>query len=55
MTSPVATVTPETPLPEALRRLLTHRIKRLPVVDAEGPLVGLVGQGGVLQVLSQEL
>lgn len=55
MTSPVITVSPETLLPEALRLLLEHHIKRLPVVDAEGRLVGLVGRGGVLQVLSREL
>lgn len=55
MTSPVVTVTPETSLLEALRLLLAHGIKRLPVVDAEGRLVGLVGRGGVLQALGQEL
>jgi CBS domain-containing protein len=55
MTSPVVTVTPETSLLEALRLLLAHGIKRLPVIDAEGRLVGLVGRGGVLQALGQEL
>lgn len=55
MTSPVVTVTPETSLLEAKRLLLAHRIKRLPVVDAGGRLVGLVGRGGILQAMSQEL
>jgi CBS domain-containing protein len=55
MTRPVITVTPETSLLEALRLLLAHRIKRLPVVDAESRLVGLVGRGGILQALGQEL
>lgn len=54
MTSPVITITPDTSLLEALRLLLSHRIKRLPVVDAEGRLAGLVGRGGVLQVLDRE-
>jgi CBS domain-containing protein len=54
MTSPVITVTPDTSLLEALRLLLSHRIKRLPVVDVEGRLAGLVGRGGVLQVLGRE-
>jgi CBS domain-containing protein len=54
MTSPVITVTPETSLLAALRLLLAHRIKRLPVVDGEGHLVGLVGRGGILQVLASE-
>lgn len=55
MTRPVITVTPDTSLLEALRLLLAHRIKRLPVVDADGRLVGLVGRGGVLQALGREL
>jgi CBS domain-containing protein len=55
MTSPVITVTADTSLLEALRLLLAHRIKRLPVVDAEGRLIGLVGRGGVLQALGREL
>lgn len=55
MTQPVISVTPETSLPETLRLLLNHHIKRLPVVDADGRLVGLVGRGGVLQVLRREL
>jgi CBS domain-containing protein len=51
MTGQVITVTPETPLLEALQLLLTHRIKRLPVVNAEGQLAGMVGRSGVLQAL----
>ncbi len=51
MTGQVVTVTPETSLREALRLLLEHKIKRLPVVDTDGRLVGLVGRGGVLQAL----
>jgi CBS domain-containing protein len=52
MTKPVITVTPETPLAEALQLLLTHHIKRLPVVNTTGQLVGLVGRGGILQVMA---
>jgi CBS domain-containing protein len=51
MTGQVITVTPETLLMEALQLLLTHRIKRLPVVNAAGQLAGLVGRSGVLQAL----
>jgi len=53
MTTPVITVTPETSLVDALQLLLDHGIKRLPVVDAEGQLVGLVGRGGILRALGQ--
>ena len=52
MTSPVVTVTPETSIPEAIRLMMAHKIKRLPVVDASGQLVGLVGRAGVLTAVS---
>lgn len=54
MTSPVITVLPQTQLPEALQLLLTHQIKRLPVVNEQGQLVGLVGRGGILRAIAQE-
>ena len=53
MTTPVITITPETSLVDALQLLLENGIKRLPVVDAEGQLVGLVGRGGILQALGR--
>jgi len=53
MTTPVMTVTPVTSLVDALQLLLQMRIKRLPVVDAQGQLIGLVGRGGILQALGQ--
>jgi len=55
MTSPAVTVTPGTPLLDALRLLLQHKIKRLPVVDDQGRVVGIVGRGEILQALAQEL
>jgi CBS domain-containing protein len=54
MTSPVVTVTADTPVAEAIRLMMAHRIKRLPVVDAGGRLVGLVGRAGVLSALSHQ-
>ncbi len=51
MSAPVITVSPETPLSEALRLLVGHKIKRLPVVDGEGRLLGLVGRGSLLRGL----
>jgi CBS domain-containing protein len=53
MTQPVITVSPETSLVEALQLLLDNRIKRLPVVNGTGQLVGLIGRGGVLQALGR--
>lgn len=53
MTTPVITVTAETILIEALQLLLTHGIKRLPVIDQQEQLVGLVGRAGILQALGR--
>jgi len=55
MTPNPVTVTRDTPLLEALRLLLQHGIKRLPVVDADGQLVGMVGRGSIMQSMAQEL
>jgi len=55
MTPQPVCVRPDTPLLAALQLLLQHRVKRLPVVDEEGRLVGLLGRGGVLQVLNRAL
>ena len=54
MSAPAITVTPETPLEEALGLMLRHGIKRLPVVDREGRLLGLLGRGSLLQGLLPE-
>lgn len=51
MTSQVVMVTTDTPISEAIRLIIDHRVKRLPVVDGEGRLVGLVGRAGVLAAL----
>ena len=48
MTVPVFTVRAQTPLDEALRLMLRHQIKRLPVVDNEKRLIGLLGRSSLL-------
>jgi CBS domain-containing protein len=55
MTGHPITVTPDTALLDALRLLLQHKIKRLPVVDGDGGLVGLVGRGEIMQALARDL
>jgi CBS domain-containing protein len=42
MTAPAVTVAPETPVGEAVRRMVTGRVRCLPVVAAAGRLVGVV-------------
>lgn len=51
MTVPVFTVKADTPLDEALRLMLRHQIKRLPVVDEEKRLMGLLGRSSLLNGL----
>lgn len=47
MTQDVITVKPETPLPEAHQIMMDEEIRRLPVVDDEGKLIGIVTLGDV--------
>ncbi len=53
MTSPVVTLPTDAPIADAVRLMMAHRIKRIPVVDADGRLVGMVGRAGVLAALSR--
>ncbi len=48
MTSPPITVRPEATLTEAARLMHRHHVKRLPVVDADERLVGIVSRGDLL-------
>jgi CBS domain-containing protein len=52
MTSPLTTVRVDASLADALEIVNEQRIRHLPVVDAEGALVGLVTQSNLLQALS---
>lgn len=47
MTGDVVTITPETTLPEAHKIMITEEIRRLPVVDKDGRIVGIVTIGDV--------
>ncbi|HKX16986.1 MAG TPA: CBS domain-containing protein [bacterium] len=44
MTSPVITTRPETETSAALKTMYVHKVRRLPVVDERGALVGIVTQ-----------
>jgi CBS domain-containing protein len=50
MSSPVVTTHPDATIPSAARLMTTHHVKRLPVVDADGKLVGLVSERDLLGV-----
>jgi acetoin utilization protein AcuB len=44
MTAPVITVRPETETSTALQSMYVHKVRRLPVVDVRGALIGIVTQ-----------
>lgn len=50
MNSPAVTVSPETTITEAARTMSEEHVKRLPVVDALGRLVGIVSRSDLLRV-----
>lgn len=50
MTRSVATVTPDTPLAVAVRLMFERNVDRLPVVDGEGRLHGIVSRSDILRL-----
>jgi len=50
MTSPAITTHPDAPLPSAARLMNSHHLKRLPVVDPDGKLIGIVSRCDLLSV-----
>lgn len=55
MTSPAITVCPDAEISEAVRLMDAHRIRRLPVVDKEQRLVGLISRADVVRTLGKKL
>jgi CBS domain-containing protein len=49
MTSPAVTTTPDTHIADAARKAAHHRVRRLPVVNDDGVLVGIVTRGDLLR------
>jgi acetoin utilization protein AcuB len=54
MTRPVITVHPDLPMQEALNLMHTERIRRLPIVDKRGKLVGIVSERDLLHASPSE-
>lgn len=50
MTSPAVTIGPDALLGTAARLMSQHHVKRLPVVDGEGKLIGIVSRADLLRV-----
>ena len=53
MTREIISVTPDTPVPEVASLLAEHRIKRVPVVEADGTLVGLISRADIVAWIAQ--
>ena len=53
MTTAVVTVAPEDTVERAARLMYERRVKRLPVVDANGHLVGIISRADVLSVFDR--
>lgn len=50
MTAPAITIGPDATIPAAARLMNTHHVRRLPVVDDDGKLVGIVSRRDLLSV-----
>jgi CBS-domain-containing membrane protein len=52
MTSDVVTAAPETPLHEIATLLEEHQIRRVPIVDKAGDLIGIVSRANLIQIVA---
>ena len=50
MTAPAITIDPDATIPAAARLMNTHHLRRLPVIDADGKLAGIVSRRDLLSV-----
>lgn len=53
MTEPAVTIGPDEPAAQAARLMYSRKVKRLPVVDGDGRLIGIVTRTDVLGVYSR--
>ena len=53
MTAPAVTVRPDDTVEHAARLMYVRRVKRLPVTDADGHLVGIISRADVLAVFNR--
>ncbi|OPX60548.1 MAG: Inosine-5'-monophosphate dehydrogenase [Methanobacterium sp. PtaB.Bin024] len=51
MTKKVITIGPEADISDAARLMDTHDVKRLPVVDSDGKMVGIITRGDIIGAL----
>lgn len=49
MTHCVVSIAPEAPVREAIARMISHQVSGMPVIDAQGKLVGMLTEGDFLR------
>ena len=54
MTSRIVVTPPDASIEEALKGMTTNKVRRLPVVDEKGDMVGLVGTADVAKALAEK-
>ena len=54
MTQPVQTVTVDTPVEDVVRMMEKHQIRRVPVVDEKGCVMGIIAQADIAWAESEE-
>jgi CBS domain-containing protein len=54
MTSPIIVARPDASIEEALKVMITNKVRRLPVVDEKAGLVGLVRVGDIAKALAEK-
>ncbi|MCX5716981.1 MAG: CBS domain-containing protein [Nitrospirae bacterium] len=55
MTSPVVTIHPDTEISEAVRLMDERKVRRLPVVDKEQRLIGLISRSDIVKTMGERL
>ena len=54
MTTEVVTVRPDEELRDAIKRMVSKGINRLPVVDGDNKVIGIITRGDILRGIAQE-
>lgn len=55
MSSPIVTIPDDKDVIDATRLMCSHKIRRFPVVDAKGKLIGVLSLDDILMFLGQEM
>jgi len=54
MTTEIETVAPELEVRDAIKKMVSKRINRLPVLDGTGKLIGIITRGDILRGIATE-